>query len=87
MSSLVKSPGVGIATFDFIVSMFDQARGKSLVGSLMVSTVNGCEFRISSVWAASVSRDSLSSDFPCVERRDDSIVQVDLICLSQTPPM
>ena len=50
--------------------MFDGARGKPLVESLMVSTVNGSEFRIPSVSATSVSRDSLSSDFPCVKRRD-----------------
>ena len=53
----------------------------------MVSTVNGCEFRIRSVSANSISRDSLSNDFLCVEGRDDSITQADLICLSQMPPM
>ena len=67
--------------------MIDRARGKSLVGSLIVSTVNGQKFRIPSVSATSVSRDSLSSDFPCAERRDDSIAQADLIYLSQMPPM
>ena len=53
----------------------------------MVYTVNGREFRIPSVSATSVSRDSSSSYFPCIERRDDSIARADLICLSQTPPM
>ena len=67
--------------------MFDGARGKSLVGLLMVSTVSGCEFRIPSVSATSVSRDSWSSDFPCNERRDDNITQADLIWLCQTPAM
>ena len=86
-SGLLKSPGCGIATFNFIVSMFEGARGKSLVGSLMVSTVNGPEDRIPSVSATSVSRDSSSSNFPCVERRDDNIERADLICLSQTPRM
>ena len=66
-SGLLKSPGDGITTFDFIVSVFDQARGKSLVGSLIISTVNDREFRIPSVSATSVSTDSSSSDFPCVE--------------------
>ena len=86
-SSLLKSPGGGITTFNFIVRLFDRARSKSVVGSLMVSTVNDCKFRIPSVSATSVSRDSLSSDFPCAERRDDSIAQADLIYLSQMPPM
>ena len=81
-SGLPKSPDGGIVTFDFIVRMFDGARGKSLLGLLIVSTVNDCEFRISSVSATCVSRDSLSSDFPCVERRDDSIAWADLICLN-----
>ena len=67
--------------------MFDGARDKSLLGSLMVSTVNGREFRIPFVSATSVSRDSLPSNFPCVERRDDSIAWADLIFLSQTPLM
>ena len=67
--------------------MFDGARGKSLVGSLMVSTVNGHEFSIPSVLAAIVSRDSSSIDFPCVERRDDSIAWAGLIYLSKMPPM
>ena len=53
----------------------------------MVSTVNDREFRIPSVSATSVSTDSSSSDFPCFERRDDSIAWADQICLSQTPPM
>ena len=83
-SGLLKSTGGGITTFNFIVSMFDGARGKPLVGSLMVTTVNGSEFRIPSVSATSVGRDPLSSDFPCVKRRDDSIAWADLICLSQT---
>ena len=86
-SGLLKSPGRGITNFNSIVSMFDKARGKSLVGSLMVSTVNGHELRISSVSATSISRDSSSRDFPCVERRDESIARADLICLSQMPPM
>ena len=67
--------------------MFDGARGKPLVGLLMVSTVNGHEFRIRSNSATSVSRDSSPSDFQCNERRDDSIAQTDLICISQTPLM
>ena len=74
-------------TFDLIVRMFDGARGKSLVGSLIVFTANGHEFRIPSVSATSVSRDSLLSDFPYVERRNNNIAQADLICLSQTSPM
>ena len=86
-SGLLKSSGGGITTFDFIVRMFDGARGKSLVGSLIVFTVNGHEIRIPSVSASSVRRDSLSSDFPCFERRDDSIARGDLIRLSQTSPM
>ena len=53
----------------------------------MVPTVNDCKFRIPSVSATSVSRDSLSSDFPCAKRKDDSIAWADLIYLSQMPPM
>ena len=86
-SGLLKSYGCGIATFNFIVSMFKGARSKSLVGSLIVSTVNGPEFRIPFVSATSVSRDSSSDNFPCVEKRDDSIIRAGLICLSQTPPI
>ena len=86
-SGLLKFPGGGITTFHFMVRMFGGARGKSLVGPLMVSTVNGHEVRIPSFLATSVSRDSLSSHFPCVERRDDSIIRADLICLSQMPPI
>ena len=70
-----------------MVRMFDRARGKSLVGSLMVSIDTGHEFRIPSVSANSLSKDSSSSDFPCVERGDDSIAGADPICLSQMPPM
>ena len=86
-SGLLKSPGCGTTTFNFIVSMFDGARCKTLVGSLMVSTVNGCEFRIPSVSATSVSRESSSRDSPCVERKDGSITWADQICLSQMRPM
>ena len=85
IQSCYNSPGGGITTFDFMDRMFDGQMSKSFVALLMVSTVNGREFRIPSVSATSVSRDSLSSDFPCVERRDDSIVWADLICLSQIP--
>ena len=67
--------------------MFDKARGKSIVELLMVSTVNSHKFRIPSVSATSVSRESSSIDFPCVERRDDSIVRADPICLTQITPM
>ena len=48
-SGLLKRSGGGIATFDFMVRIFDGAREKSLVWSLMVSTVNGREFSIPSV--------------------------------------
>ena len=84
---LLKFHGGGITTLDFMVKMFEEARGKSLVGSLMLSTVNGHEFRIPSVSATSVSRDSSSSDFPCIERREDSIALSDLICFFQMPPL
>ena len=84
-SGLLKSSGGGITTFDFIVRMFDGSSGKSPVGSLMVSTVNGGKFRTPSGSATSVSRDSLLSDFPGVERRSDSIAQADLTCFSQMP--
>ena len=70
-----------------VLRMFNGARGKSHVGLLMVSTVNGYEFRIPFVSATSVRRDSLSNDFPCVERRDDIIAQADLIYFSQMLPM
>ena len=53
----------------------------------MVFTVNGHEIRIPSVSASSVSRDSLSGDFPSFERRYDSTAWGDLICLSQTSLM
>ena len=77
-SFMLKFPGGGITTFDFMVRMFQTSRGKSLTGSLMVSTFYSHEFRILSVLATSVSRYSSSSDFPCFERRDDSIAPADL---------
>ena len=63
-----------------------------------LSTLDGAEYVqfaltmkswrvILSFSATSVSRDSSSNNFPCVERRDDNIKRADLICLSQTPPM
>ena len=78
-SDLLKSPGGGIATFDFTVRMFDGARGKSLVGLLMISKVKGHKSSIPSVSPTSASRDSSSSNFPCVQIRDDSTKWADLI--------
>ena len=86
-SGLLKFPVGGITTFYSMVRMFEWARGKTLAGWLMVSTVNDCEFRIPSVSAISVNRDYLSSYFPCVGRRDSSIARGALICLSQTSYM
>ena len=65
--------------------MSEGARDKSFVMLLIVSTVNGCEFRVHSVSATSVTRDSLSSEITCLKRWDDSIACEDLICLSQVP--
>ena len=72
-SGLIKFPGGGITTFNFMFRIFYGARHRSLVGPLIVSTVNDGEFSIPSVSAASVNKNSLSSDFPCFERRNEKI--------------
>ena len=74
-------------TLDFMVNMFDGESRISLVGPLMVSVARGLEFKIPSVSVTNVRSDFSSNDFPCVLGSDKRIAQVDLICLSQTPPM
>lgn len=79
-SGLLKFSGGGITAFDFMVRMFQEERSKSLVELLVISTTTGCEFRIPSVSTTIVSKDSSSSD-------SDGAAQVNLICLSQKPPV
>ena len=68
-------PGGGMIIFDFIVKMFTGNNGWKLLGSFIVSTVRGREFRILSTSAISMRRDSSSRLFPCIFNIDPRIAQ------------
>ena len=85
-SGLLKFPGGGIMTFNFMVNMFDGESKILLMGLLMASVVRGLEFKIPSVLVNNVRSDCLSSDFPCVLRSSKRIAWAYLIYLSQNHP-
>ena len=86
-SGLRNFPGGDMTTFDFIVKMLAGANGWKLLGSFIISTVRGREFRIPSTSVISVRRASLSRLFPWVFNIDARIGYAERICVSQTPPM
>ena len=67
-SGLLKFPGGGTTTLDFMVNMFDGESGISLAELLMVSVVRGLDFKIASVSVTNVRTDSSSSGLPCFLR-------------------
>ena len=83
-SGLWNYPGGGMTTFDFIVKMLASDNGWKLLGSFIISTTRGQEFRIPSTSVISMRRDSLSRLFPCIFNIDARITCTE-ICLSQTP--
>ena len=85
-SGLWNFPGGGMTTFDFIVKMLASDNGWKLLGSFIISTARGQEFRIPSTSVISMRRDSLSRLFPCIFNTDARIARTE-ICLSQTPLM
>ena len=65
-SSLLKFPGGGITSLDFMVNILDGESEISLVGLLIVSVVRALEFNLTSVSVTNVRSDSSSSNFPCI---------------------
>ena len=86
MSGLLKTPGGGKITFDFIVSMLAGTNGAGLFTALIVSTVNGCEFNIASHSTIKVCKDSVSKLLPWLLSKPLSIAQAEQIYLSQIQP-
>ena len=86
-SGFWKTPGGGITTFAFIVSILFGDIGIWLCPSLIVSTVNGREFIIASVSIISVCRDSSSKLCPCVCKREFKIALANLVWCFQISPM
>ena len=84
---LENSPGGGEATFDFMVRMFTDDKGRRLVGSLRTFTLRGLEFKISSTSVIIVQKDSSSKNSPCVFKSNRRMALAQRICCSQTPPI
>ena len=86
ISALSKIPGGGKITFDFMVRMLASTVSAGLFTSLIVSTVNGCEFNITSHSIIKVCKDSISKLFTWLLSKPLSIALAERIYLSQIPP-
>ena len=85
MSGLSKTADSKI-TFDFVVRMLAGANGAGLFTSLIVSTVNGCQFNIASHSTTKGFLDSVSRLLSWLLCRAVSTSLVERICLSQISP-
>ena len=86
-SGLTNSPGGDITTLAFMVNMLLGLNGCSFLTSPKVSTVNGLEFKIASVPANSLLKDSSFQLLPFVTNNDIRMFRAERICVSQTSPI